>query len=566
MLEELYIENFILIEKCHLVFDRGLNILTGETGTGKSILVEAVGLLLGDRASVEYIRDKTERSVVEGFFSPPFGEAAERLLENMGFGECKREGFALSREILRSGKNVCRINGRAVNLSTFRELADTMIDIYGQQEHQSLTLPKKQLEVLDVFGGEDLLKEREELEKIYRKIRTAEKEKELLEGSKKENLHQIDLLEYQIKEIEAARLRKGEEEELLAEQRILGSAEKLAAGTVEVYEMVFSGTRGQKPAYDLLAAACNLLAELSRVDSKLSSIKKNMESALYLVEEASRDLKDYIDRVEQNPSRLEEIQQRLDIIYRLKRKYGETIESVLKYKEQAERELFKRQNCEEKINKQELQLKEMMKIYEEKAEILTEKRKQVARYLEGEISRCLQELNMPHARFKIKLIKLDKISGTGRDKPEFLLSPNPGEPLKPLSKIASGGELSRIMLALKSVLAVADQVTTQIFDEVDTGVGGQAARTVAHKLYDVGKHCQVICVTHLPQIASFGDRHFYITKINKDGRTISNVKVLEDSERVKEISRMLDSGETELSYEHAREMLSRAAEIKKVKI
>ncbi|NPV26243.1 MAG: DNA repair protein RecN [Firmicutes bacterium] len=559
MLLELNIQNVALIEQLRLNFSRGLNVLTGETGAGKSIIIDAVSLLLGGRASVDYIRTNEDRAVVEGVFQCQGHVEVSRCLHELGI-ELEEDGtLILLREITRTGRNICRVNGRTVPLSVYRELGQNLVEIHGQHENQRLLNSNQHLPLLDNFGGGELLGLVNELQGIYRAIGAVRKELERWTGNEKEVARRLDLLQYQIEEIDAARLRVDEELQLENERTRLMYAEKLASQTERAYQYIFAGGKQQAAAFDLIGRAVAELRGLVGIDPSLNQILENLESTQYLLEDMARELRTYRENIEFNPQRLDAVEQRLELIRQLKRKYGDSIQEILRYRTEAvaEREEIRRSG--DKITALSAELQRLEQEFADRATILSARRKEAARRLEVLIKRELSDLAMESTQFQVSLRLRQNWTSSGYDEVEFLISPNPGEQPRPLSKIASGGELSRIMLAIKTILAGVDGIPTLIFDEIDTGIGGRALQGVALKLEQVARDCQVICVTHAPQIASFAETHFCITKEVQGERTRTQVRALTADERVEEIARMLGGAEvTPLTRQHAREMLQLA--------
>lgn len=556
MLQELNIQNVALIEQLRLSFSGGLNVLTGETGAGKSIIIDAVSLLLGGRASADYIRTNEEKAVVEGVFSCSGNEEVSRWLEGNGLEPEEDGSLILLREIARNGRNICRVNGRTVPLSTYRELGQILVEIHGQHENQRLLNPSHHLALLDNFGGEEVVALVQELRSIYQEYGTVKQELERWTGSEKESVRRLDLLQYQIQEIDVARLRTGEEDELNSERIRLMNAEKLASQSELAYQHIFAGTRQQTAAYDLVGQAVNELRALAGIDAGLNQLLENLTSVQYLLEDAARELRTYQGNIEFNPTRQETVEQRLDLLRQLKRKYGDSIEEILRYRDQAAAEQEVLDSSGEKIAALRVELQRLEQAYVERAAVLSSRRQAAAGRLEGLVSRQLADLAMAGTQFQVSLHPRPNWTGSGLDEAEFLISPNPGEPLRSLNRIASGGELSRIMLAIKTVMASLDQVETLIFDEIDAGIGGRALQSVAHKLLTVAGGHQVICVTHAPQIASGAETHFCITKEVQGERTRTLVATLNDEQRVEEIARMLGGAEvTPLTRRHAQEMI-----------
>ncbi|MCS7283833.1 MAG: DNA repair protein RecN [Anaerolineae bacterium] len=591
MLSELHIRDFAIIDELHLSFAPGFTVLTGETGAGKSIIIDAVSLVLGGRADPTMVRAGADRALVEAVFrlELPRREAIRPILEREGLEGDEPDLLVLSREVRAEGRSICRINGRAVTLSLLREVAEGLVDIHGQSEHLSLLRVREHVFLLDRFAGLEPLRAR--VADLVGRIRAVRRERAALEQDEKERARRIDLLQYQITEIEAANLRPGEEEELAEERVRLANAEHLALLLAEALRALDEGGTEGAAATDLLGRAVRALEGLARIDGALAPRLQEAEELLYRLQDLADSLRDYRRRVEYNPRRLAEVEERLDHIRRLKRKYGATIAEVLEYARRAAEELETITHSEERIAELAAQEEQLLAELAHAALELSARRREAARRLAAGIERELQDLRMAGARFGVDfrweedpegipltpdLLAQYGLEGpellpgrvafdaTGIDRVEFLVSPNPGEPLKPLAKIASGGETSRLMLALKAVLSRVDETPTLIFDEIDQGIGGRVGATVGEKLWrlsvagpDGSLAHQVLCVTHLPQLAGFGDRHLRVEKVVADGRTVTRVTVLEGPARVEELAQMLGaSGES--AYRSAEEILEEA--------
>lgn len=566
MLTEITIENFALIDKVRLQFGAGLNVLTGETGAGKSIVIDAVEAVLGGRASADYVRTGCDRAVVEAVFDLSGNPGRVRALSDMGVELDDDSLLVVRRELSRGGRSSVRLNGRPATAGMLREAMTGLIDLHGQHEHQSLLDPDRHLELLDQFGGEPLLAIRHRVAVVHQNLAAVERDLRGLVGDEKDRLRREDLLKYQLEELDRAKLRAGEEEDLLAERRILMGAEKLKLAAQRSYAMLYEGDQRQLSVTDLLARIGSELGEAARIDPSLQPVIELLQTAGYQLEEAARTLGNYREKVEYDPERLEAIEARLDMIAGLKRKYGNTIDEILSYGQTVRDELVRLSNAEEMAADLRARRKVLGAELAGAAAELTDQRKSVALELALRVESELAGLGMGKARFEVGITP-DQAGGeewagvgpAGRDRVEFLLSPNPGEPLKPLVKIVSGGEMSRIMLAIKVVLARVDGVPTLIFDEIDAGISGRAAQAVSEKLSLLSAESQVLCVTHLPQIAAMADDHFLISKEEADGRTITRVLSLDDEGRILEIARMIGGSDlTRLTLDHAGEMVGRA--------
>jgi DNA repair protein RecN (Recombination protein N) len=567
MLRELRIKNLAIIDDVTAEFEEGLNVLTGETGAGKSIVIDALCLALGERASSELVRSGEREAVIEAFFDIPrkkLNTSALRLLKDMGIDV--DEGIIMKRIISAQGKSRAYINDSMVNIQTLSDISSAMIDVHGQYEHQSLLSTETQLDMLDAFGG--LLSERQEVADVYvSQVSLKQQIDELIE-KEKERAQRLDMLKYQINEIDAAALKAGEEEELNEELKILGNAGRLAELANQAYESLYSS---EKACITNLSDILNSLREMSGIDTRTADAMKTTEEALPLLEETAYFLRDYKEDLHFNPGRLDEVQGRLERIKELKRKYGDSIQEVLDYRERAVSEVHDLEHSEEKQENLKEKLEELKRILTEKARFLSKKRKTVSKKIEQQVISTLSRLSMPDTKFSIRLTRESgenttdglKANAMGIDKVEYLISPNVGEELKPLSKIASGGELSRIMLALKSTMAKGDRIPVLIFDEIDAGIGGRAAEAVGQKLKGLSADHQTICITHLPQIASYAETHLKIEKGIKARRTTVAISKVEKDERAMEIARMLSGDGSEVSLKHAKEMLKKNAGVKK---
>jgi len=562
MLQELRIKNFSIIEEVHIEFAGGFNVITGETGAGKSIIINALSLAIGERASQDIIRSGAEEAIIEAFFEVPYdlisSDIYNSLLDqSIDIGD----GLILKRIITTKGKSRAYVNSSLIPLHGLSAITRYIADIHGQYEHQSLLSHERQLDVIDMYGRLDSL--RKEVSSIYKKYLKVKNEIRELEERERYRAQRLDILRYQIDEIKKAALKPDEEEALQGEARLLASAERLAEVTGSAYEEIYASDTSS---LSRLSQIAGRLKEIGEIDPGLKECINNLDEAITLLKEVAYFLRDYRDEIEFDPIRLDQIQQRLDLIKNLKKKYGDSIEEVLKFMETAEKEYEGLLHSEERLDtlKEELNLLKIS--LTEKTEELSRRRKEAARSIEKEVIANLEDLGMKGARFSISFRKQegdDTIDGyrvfqKGIDQVEFLISTNPGEDLRPLSKVASGGELSRIMLVLKEILARGDNIPVLIFDEIDAGIGGKIAEKVAHKLKALANNRQVICITHLPQIASLADRHLKIEKTTKGKRTTVNVYHLTDAERVKEIARMLAGDITDTSLKHAEELLNRA--------
>ncbi|MGA2316315.1 MAG: DNA repair protein RecN [Thermodesulfobacteriota bacterium] len=556
MLLELRIKNFAIIDELNLFFSKGFNILTGETGTGKSIILNAVHLLLGDRATEEWIRSSEEEASVDALFDISGNlEIKERIKEKAphlrGAGE--EDSLLIRRVISRSSRGKVLINGNLATLGVLSEVGEGLLSIYGQHEHQSLQRVETHIDILDDFGG--LLGLREEFQKQHQEFVSLSEEVGRIHAEKERRAKERELMAFQSKEIETSGIQIGEEESLKEERTILTHAKKLM-DFAQVSEETLYSEEGS--AIERIQKILNQGREMATIDPSLSQPLKALESTLIQLEEIALALRDYSRRVEVNPIRLDEIENRLEEIDRLKRKYGSTAEEVLSFKHRIDEELESFTSDEEKLSQLEGRLKPLRQTVIDLGTRLSEERKKVALELKKSVEKELNSLGMKKTIFEIHIDPLP-LSLKGVDRVEFLISPNVGEEVKPLAKIASGGELSRIMLAMKRILAKVGGRQVLIFDEVDSGIGGAMAEVVGKKLRELSRHHQVICVTHLPQIACFADQHHSVRKEVKAGRTITLVDRLDKESIVDEIARMLGGVKvTEKTRAHAKEMIENA--------
>ena len=542
MLVELVVENYAVIERLRVRFHRGLNLLTGETGSGKSIVVDALGLLLGGRASAEMVRTGAERARISGLFEAPAGVEAED-------GE-----LLIEREILAGGKSRAFVGSRPVTAALLRELAPQLGDIHGQHDQQQLFEPEAQRELLDAFAGAGGLVG--EVRDLFLRWRGCRQELDELERNEQEKLRLADLWIFQRREIEEAALKPGEDEELEIERRRLQNFARIEEAASGAYQALYDSPGS---ALAEVRSAARRLEELGRIDPALGGLAESLKPTEYAIEEASFSLRDYLSRLEANPERLEEIEARLALVDKLKRKYGASLELVLAYLEEVRGHLAGVENADQRRAALAKQLGELGEAYQDAAGRLSRQRKEAARKLAKRVEEELASLAMERTVFRAEVRPADW-SEQGIDEVRFLVSPNVGEEPKPLDKVASGGEISRIALALKTCVAATaapqQQVRTLVFDEVDAGIGGRAAEVVGRRLKQLAASSQVLCVTHLAQIAGFADHHYYVEKKETNGRTTAAIRELDGEERAREIGRML-SGEklTPEALKHARKLI-----------
>ena len=563
MLKVVRIKNYALVDDLEVEFYPGLNIITGATGAGKSIIVGAVNLILGERATSEAVRTGFDTASIEAVFSLQRDQNVKGTLEELGITAVD-ENILIRREILSKGQNKCYINDRLVTLNSLKSIGDGLADLHGQHEHQSLLNVENHIEYLDQFGnlGEYSNLVREDFHRLTDK----RKELEELQNSRKLDLEKRNLYEFQMQEIERADLNPEEEERLIEEKKVLENVELLFELSSNLYQRLYEDEASISGRLNLLSKE---LKKGAQIDSKLKDVDVDLESLVIKLQEIIRFLEDYKNRLEFDGERLEKVRERINLITTLKKKYVKNVPELLTYQSQLKTEMEQIENKDELIDSLEGEIKDLSKVFAENCFLLSRKRKSKAIELSQKIKRSLADLGMEKTKFEIKVVQREVVNGLaeldgkryqvserGMDEVEFFVSPNVGEELKPLAKIASGGEISRIMLALKSILAKTDQVSSMIFDEIDVGIGGEVASAVGKALKNLGSNHQVIVITHLQQIASQANHHFKVFKETVKGRTITRIKRLGKEEQVREIARMI-SGEkiSEVSMKQAQEMI-----------
>jgi len=575
MLTELRIQNFAIIDNLELKFSPGLIILTGETGAGKSIILDAVTMIIGGRAETTVIRTEAEYALVEGAFSlkGPEKEALHEILKREELLDDEKY-ITLTREIRREGRSIARVNGRTVNVSLLKELGALLVDIHGQSEHLSLLDTRAHLGLLDRYA--DVGAALGEYRQSYHKLLAVRRELKELRQAQADAERRIEFLTYQAEEIEAAKLKPGEDDDLKVERDKLANAESLAEYAQQALTALDEGTPESPAASDLVGQAAQAMMGLAKIDPTRSELSGQATSLEETLAELVRGLRDYLEEIEFNPKRLEEVEERLNMIYSLTRKYGGSIEKVIASGEDARKQLENISHASERIEELESEEGALLKRLAEQGSALSDKRQQAASDLGKGIETELNDLRMAEAKFSVDFqTKIDPngipvedgkrlaFDHDGYDRVEFLVAPNPGEGLKPLTKIASGGETSRLMLALKNVLARADEIPSLIFDEIDQGIGGRVGVVVGHKLWNLARNHQVFCVTHLPQLAAFGDQHYQVQKLVQEKRTLTRVAPLAGESRLLELAQMLGQvGEGTLQSAH--EILQTAQEMSKV--
>jgi len=574
MLSELRIENFAIIQNLELSFKKGLVIVTGETGAGKSILLDAIMALVGGRVDATMVRSGAERAILEAVFILPDETKNEiqAILEREALDDSENT-VTLGREIRSEGRTVARVNGRSVNVSLLKELGGYLVDIHGQAEHLSLLDVRSHLSLLDRFAGVEA--ELAEYRKHYQTLNQIRKELAALKTLEAEAERKSELLKFQAEEIEGADLKAGEEEELEQERNRLANAENLTASAQRALVLLDEGGPEAQSVTDLLGEVTQLLSGLARIDASRQALSDQAEEAAAQISEIARDLQHYLDEIEFNPRRLEQVENRLELVHQLKRKYGGSIAAINEYGKQARAQLEAITHAEERLAELSADEGQAIQQVVRAGEGLSARRRQAAEQLSRGVEAELNDLSMQGAQFAVNLTYAPDAQGVklpsgdtiafdpnGFDQVEFLIAPNPGEGLKPLVKIASGGETSRLMLALKNVLAKADFVPTLIFDEIDQGIGGRVGTVVGEKLWNLSHEHQVMCVTHLPQLAAFGDQHYHVLKQVNGGRTTTAVQNLDENGRIVELAQMTGSI-SESNLNAAREMIIQARQREK---
>ena len=561
MLSLLHIENIALIQSADIRFEPGFNVLTGETGAGKPIVIDSIGAVLGERTSRELIRTGAKSALVTAVFTqvPPLP-----WLEENGFSTGEEE-LLLQRELQGDGRNVCRIDGKLVTVAQLRELGRQLLNIHGQHDGQQLLDPASHLGYLDQFGGcQPLL---EDYQVAYRRWHDIRREMDKLQMDEAERSRRVDTLNYQIQELERAQLKAGEDEELSARRTLLRSAGKLMEA-VQSAEFALSGDEDRDGACSLIAQAEGEVQGVSSISPELSELSEKLTALRCAADDAADTLRDLSRSFDFSSGELDQVEERLDLLYRLRKKYGPTVEDMLAYLDRCRKELDQIQYADDTLARLEKDLKKAQKEAARRGEVLSQARREAAGALQARVQEELRQLDMPKVRFQTEFTPKGGEAGmdeTGLDEVQFLMSANLGEALKPIQKVASGGELALIMLALKNVLAEGDQIGTLVFDEVDTGVSGRAAQKVAEKMAQVARGKQVLCVTHLPQIAAMADTHFSVQKGEREGRTYTRLERLDRSQRREELARLIGGASiTPSLLESAEELLRQAEQQKQV--
>ncbi|NLP23989.1 MAG: DNA repair protein RecN [Syntrophomonadaceae bacterium] len=556
MLTEMLIKNFVLIDELRLEFDSGLNVLTGETGAGKSIIIDALGLVIGERIQEDFLRDPNQKAMVEAVFELPQQKELRQFLQEQGLAETGDDQLIISRVIAPNGRSTARINGRTVTVSTLKEVAPYLVDLHVQGEQHNFLQTDTYLDMLDAFDPR-IQPLRTQVEEKYRQLQNLTRQLEALRDDEQNKLQRLDFLEFQINEIEKAQLVSGEDQELTVKRQRIRNANRLDEVCQRMLGDLYRSEESYS-AYDLLSSALEA-AQGIKDDEFFASLTEPLQEMLVTIQDMAASVASFQDELDFDPVLLEEIEQRLYTIERLKSKYGESVDEILAHLQQAYEERNQLEMSSERQQVLEEEIQQLQQQYDETAGRLTELRSETAAVLEKEILAELSQLNMPHIRLEIRLEGRSTPGPQGRDRVELWFSANPGEDLRPLVRTVSGGELSRVILAIKTALADTYQVPTLIFDEIDVGVGGTSLTAMARKLKQLSDAHQVILVTHAPQVAAYAGVHHFIQKEVYDGQTLTRVSLLQGEERVAELARML-SGETitNITLQHAREMIANA--------
>ncbi|MDT0944309.1 DNA repair protein RecN [Staphylococcus pseudintermedius] len=552
MLQSLSIKQFAIIDTLDIQFSDGLTVLSGETGAGKSIIIDAIGQLIGMRASSEFVRHGEKKAIIEGIFDIDDATDAIRQLETLGI-DINEDFLIVKREIFSSGKSICRINNQTVTLQDLRQVMQSLLDIHGQHETQSLLKQKYHVELLDRYADGEYIEELQQYAQSYEQHQEKIKELEALESADQALLQRLDLMKFQYDELKEAQLKEGEIEQLEIDIKRIQNSENLSLALNAAYVTLTDEHAITDRLYTLSSELQNVNQILPETFEKL---KEEVDQFYYTLEDAKHQIYEEINQTEFDEQYLNELESRMNLLNNLKRKYGKDISDLMIYQEKIADEINKIENYEESTSKLREEIQQLSQQVQEDGEKLTKARRIVARQLRDRIVNEIQYLQMKDANLEISFKPYETPQKNGLERIEFLISPNKGEPLKSLNKIASGGELSRIMLALKSIFVRAHGQTAILFDEVDSGVSGQAAQKMAEKMKDIASVIQVICISHLPQVASMSDHHLYISKHEKDDRTTTTVRELTGDARIDEIARMISGATvTELTRENAKEMI-----------
>ncbi|MEA4852705.1 MAG: DNA repair protein RecN [Christensenella sp.] len=566
MIQSLSIKNIALIDQLNIEFEDGLNVLSGETGAGKSIIVDSMNLVLGERADKELIRHGQERARVEAvFFINP--DALKDFFDLNGI-ECDRE-LIIARDISANGKNICRINGAAVTLSVLKDLMDKIVDLHGQHQHQSLLNAKTHLDFIDNYGKKEILPLKRQVQVSFEQMHALQKELRAIGGDARERAQQIDLLNFQIKELEDAQLRAGELNDLKEEREKMIHAQAIATALRGGYEALYTGDEMGRSILGGVQEVFAHINEIRNFDGQYEELAGRLQESMFSLEECAHEMRSLAENAVFDEQRQEEVEQRINLIHSLERKYGNSEEEMLQYLEDARQRCFQLENAEQTAAVLIEKIKTAQsKLYADSKALSAQRRKISLAFSKRLLSEC-SDLGMPETKFEAEFCDLPEqdtasYTANGLDEMEFYITTNPGEPLKPLSKTASGGEVSRIMLAFKNLSAGIDNISTMIFDEIDTGISGKMALVVAEKMASISKARQVICVSHLPQIAAMADANFLIRKESKEEHTHTYVQPLGEQAKIEEIERLSGGVKTENSQKYAQDLICNANKYKEM--
>lgn len=563
MLVEVSIKNFAIIDDININFTQGLNIMTGETGSGKSILVEAIGIILGSRSSKELIQTGTKKAVLQGVFYLENPDSIREILSEYSIGLDSDNILIITKEINTEGPSLSKVNGRSITLSMLKRITNKLVDIFGQHEHQSLLDSSNHKSLIDNFGDKGLFDLKLHVKEEYKKMLDLRKKLQSIDIDSSQRNREIDLLKFQIEEIDEARLEDEDEDKLLSEYTKLSNVNMISSSVNKALEYIKDDNLNDSNVVEMINKSYVLLNDISKYDTFLENSSKRLESISVELEDFSRELLDYSNNIEIDEEKINYLNDRISIIHKLKRKYGASIEEILQFRDKSQERFEALRDSEKEISRLNKELDLIEYNLEDYSEKLSISRKKISKTIEEKIKLQLNELNMLNVDFKVDFSRRKDFTEDGYDKIEFLISTNIGESLKPLSKIASGGEMSRIMLAFKSTLAFFDKIPTMIFDEIDTGISGRTAQIVGEKILKTSKDHQVICISHLPQIAALADTHFLIDKTSKENKTRTSIKKLAENERIEEMARILGGVDlTDTTLKHAKEMIEMSKNIK----
>lgn len=563
MILELNIKNFAIINDLKISFTKGFNVLTGETGAGKSIIIDAVGLILGDRSNKDFIKIGQDKSIIEALFYLENSSHVKELLRSYGIQYELDDTLLITREIHKNGRSFSRVNGHTITLNMLRKITSSLVDIYGQHEHQSLLNSENHIELIDLLGDNDLLLHKKEIRRNYLQLNELKNKLSKIVTDEKEKERKIDLLKFQIDEIDSGSLKSNDENELINEYTKLSNLEEIAKKLNSIHSILDSNDYNNSSVIDELNKVSNILNNISKFDNNIKEYEKNINETIYQIQDLIRDIRNYYENIDYDIEKLSILEERMELINKLKRKYGNTIDEILEYRDNIEEELNIIINNKKQITVLKSNIEQLnIKILKE-SKILSKKRIKVIKAFEKKMIDELYNLNMKNIKFKVSHEILNNSNINGIDKIEFLISTNLGEPLRKLSKIVSGGEMSRIMLAFKSIIVGVDNISTMIFDEIDTGISGRTAQIVGEKIVNISRNHQVLCITHLPQIAAMSDSHYLIKKIENNGNVRTIVSRLDYNSKIEELSRLLGGVDlTDTTRLHAEEMIKMSKKYK----